>query len=325
MESKRYPIRSKENNCLTENENLDKICSSKRRKKYKLDENKALNKKLKCTEIKAINVSTKKGNMIIDLSSGTYELVKSKLEPMIKCILHEFVMTQTTSQDENGSEVEAIYKVASENKMTSFVINMYHTTSRIMVNGKGIEIFKQEVFPKIMELIDVNVDQISQFDTGIRKLLNSSGNENFQVIPNSKRNHQPNSTEIELVEKQCEKITNDLRSLDINEVPKSGENIDFNVSACPHNPPIVYDEDITFLMNALVDKVVDVGADSISKVETSCKTQLFNGKINAENDEEPVLNKNEIKNDQNTENDNKKQVHNGKLLKKGYYQKVVNL
>ena len=242
IETKRYPIRNKENNGLLENTN-DKICSVKRRKKYKLDENRALSKKLKCSENKLINVSIKKGNMIIDLSSGAYELIKAKMEQMINYILNDFKTTKTTSEDKNGeAEVDAIYKVVSQNKLTSFVVNMYHTTSRIMVNGKGIEIFKQEVFPNIMELIDVNEDQISHLDTHIRKLLNSSGNENVQVNQNSTRNLSLKSTEKVTVEENCDKIINDVRKLDINEESKSHENIDFEVSKDSHKPSKVDDE-----------------------------------------------------------------------------------
>ena len=47
--TKRYPIRSKVKNLVALKNGT--VCSSvKRRKNYKLDENRALNKKLKCTD-----------------------------------------------------------------------------------------------------------------------------------------------------------------------------------------------------------------------------------------------------------------------------------
>ena len=80
-------------------------------------------------------------------------------------------MTEVTSTDENYSVVETIYKVVSENLMTNFVINMYHTSSKIMVNGKMIGFFEQEVFPSLIQLIGVNEEQINHLDSHIKKLI----------------------------------------------------------------------------------------------------------------------------------------------------------
>lgn len=97
------------------------------------------------------------GGMVIEADTATYELFKTvaiyyyNTYPSINGKAHTTTTTDNTSQ----SVVQLTVRVLDQNPQNNgYTINMYCTTSKIMVNGKNINKFIQEDLGSIHALIE---------------------------------------------------------------------------------------------------------------------------------------------------------------------------
>ena len=115
--------------------------------KYKLNPKKVTNKKIEaCKRDLNIEIELKKGTLVMTLISGEYELFKEAIfQYYDKSTTRTYFITKKSSrfsgQNINKLIVEESLSIKSntgENRNKQlFRINMFHTTSRIDVNGKG--------------------------------------------------------------------------------------------------------------------------------------------------------------------------------------------
>ena len=146
--------------------NLD-VCDSSElsQRGYALNMDKAIQKKIETcnTEYKVLS-EQKANNYIFYFSTAMYELYRTALvEHFRSCTSNEQTDTKISYKDcsdQSGATVESQIKVYPKgNLKQKYIINMYHTKSKIMVNGSEAHRFSQEhssITDKILQSEDVN-------------------------------------------------------------------------------------------------------------------------------------------------------------------------
>ncbi|MES9903014.1 MAG: hypothetical protein ABW168_10060, partial [Sedimenticola sp.] len=119
-------------------------------KPYTLDKKKALQKKLRSCDFDAqIHHEEKHGNHIFTFSTGVYELYKSLalsyFQESKDDSEYPHKISMTNRQDEDGAIVETKIQANTRTSKGSgplrFAVMLYHTTSRMMINGKYATLF----------------------------------------------------------------------------------------------------------------------------------------------------------------------------------------
>jgi hypothetical protein len=132
--------------------------------KYKLNPKKEINKKIEaCKRDLNIEIELKKETLVMTLTSGAYELFKEAIfQYYDKSTTRTYFITNKSSrssgQNINKLIVEESLSIKSntgENRNKQlFRINMFHTTSRIDVNGKDYQEFIETDLPNIIKLMN---------------------------------------------------------------------------------------------------------------------------------------------------------------------------
>ena len=132
-----------------------------REKDYALNESRSLDKKLEASKRDVpIQVSNTGGGIVITCDAGAYENVKhSMIEYYKNYKSYEHIGVQfIESKDRNASNSETVIKLVSQANSTCYVVNMYHTTSKFLINGKGISRFTMTDLPNILQKVNVSSD-----------------------------------------------------------------------------------------------------------------------------------------------------------------------
>ena len=118
---------------------------------YTLNHDKAMKKKLNAcnAEMKVSTEFKGGGNYIIYFSAAMYELYRNALVQHFECLQEDtdrnIRVTSKDSIDCSGSVVESLIKISSRNSYRpKYTINLYHTQSKVMVNGKEAHLFNSE-------------------------------------------------------------------------------------------------------------------------------------------------------------------------------------
>ena len=108
-----------------------------------------------------ISIEETGGGLVITFSAGTFEAVKGALLRHFERRIQQGSVVVTKKVDGNGSNVDLSIKVMSEQpnelnthleptftSSVAYVINLYNSTSRALVNGKHLHLIK-DVIKKI--------------------------------------------------------------------------------------------------------------------------------------------------------------------------------
>ena len=102
-------------------------------------------------------------------------------------------MTPTKKSDTEDNIVEECYRVNRRTPGQGFTINLYRTTSNIMVNSKDVRVFIQEILPAISETVKARKTEINKLDEEIESALkqnskkDTSTQKNWKWIPSGKQ------------------------------------------------------------------------------------------------------------------------------------------
>ena len=149
-----------------------------RRKPYILNVTKALSKKLGQCDRLIFNVEHKSGNIVLTYNTGAYELVKSLLSDFYHHNPNFFVEI-TDQVDKSDNFVGCVMQVCDSTSRGAkgrhlYTVNMYHTTSRMLVNGQFRHKFAKDELP-LIELITQNYEDIINIDNDNLKVSLSGG------------------------------------------------------------------------------------------------------------------------------------------------------
>ena len=80
------------------------------------------------------------GGVRLRFNTGTYELFKTASDEFYNSQKFQDHRKKTTVLDNNGAVVETKFKITG-NRMSHYTLNMYHTTSICLINGKNTKHF----------------------------------------------------------------------------------------------------------------------------------------------------------------------------------------
>ena len=143
---------------------------------YQLNHQTALKEKLKSTDRDDISIIQTGGGVKFMFSTGMYELIKLSAESFYnstdltnKCQILPVLDTQ-------GSLVETKYKI-TQGRKTVYTLNMYHTKSSCLVNGKRANIFIDTDLPEILKIVETNLVSsgvsVSEVNDSIKDILHT--------------------------------------------------------------------------------------------------------------------------------------------------------
>ena len=144
------------------------------RRHYELDKNKSMKKKLVATSEEPFKMIETAGGVKIIMNAGTYELFRYAADKHFGNCDEESFCKKTEVHDKAGNCVESKYKVSAR-KAGHYMLNMYHTTTSCLVNGRNTSKFLDIDLQKIVSIIDQKVSQencsITDFNDSVREMI----------------------------------------------------------------------------------------------------------------------------------------------------------
>jgi hypothetical protein len=151
---------------------------------YTLNRHDAIQKKITASHRDAITLEDKGGGLVATFNAGTYEAMKKALLEFFAPQIAQGEVSICSKVDQENSNTDISIKVIPP---PSYVINMYHTQSRALINGKG-----QHLFPTVLDSIAKNLDYdlIDNINTMLQDL--AILDQAHQQIRRSERQRNPN-------------------------------------------------------------------------------------------------------------------------------------
>ena len=123
---------------------------------YQLNRDKSLHKKLEATELSDLSVIQTRGGLKIQMNCGMYELFRVAARNYYSSETMGKNTTHTAVIDRDQNHVETKYRVVTS-KSAHYTMNMYHTKSAMLINGKGTTQFIESDMPDILSSIEVSL------------------------------------------------------------------------------------------------------------------------------------------------------------------------
>ena len=109
---------------------------------YELNKQKSLLKKLKTTERNEIKIEKTGGEFKFEFNTGFYEIFRSELEKFFSQLDYPYKCIRIPVTNKKGNITENICKIY-DNIGHLYTVNLYHTQSSSLVNGKNSALFVQ--------------------------------------------------------------------------------------------------------------------------------------------------------------------------------------
>ena len=132
-----------------------------RRVNYAINEKTAMKKKIKsCSREVPLEIKMEKGNNLrIFCSTTAFENRKI----IIETVASNYVLEMTENKDISDRVIIETIKTKERNARRAlpiFVINIYRTTSTLLINGPQVQRFVQEILPVLQSWVDQNEKEI---------------------------------------------------------------------------------------------------------------------------------------------------------------------
>ena len=160
------------------------LSKEKTEKGYTLDRTKALVKKAESCSKEHLSYTLKPGkNFVMECSTATYELSKGVIRSILETkdiFKTEYSVKTEEGVDQTGAHVESRYKLFQRKKggepgcYSKLTINMYNTTSRILVNGARLDLFMNNIFTDLKEEVEKNHNHVKIIDNSLRESINAN-------------------------------------------------------------------------------------------------------------------------------------------------------
>ena len=157
-----------------------KTVSSMQVRDFALNRDQNLLKKSMACNLPPIQVEIKDmgKQTVITCNTGTYEVTKLCLKDFFESGSRKLgIKESVASVDENGANVEDTLKIFNRKangdigNVSKYTVNLYHTTSKILVNGKGHNSFVEDDFPEIMEALKRKLPEAHKLNSILREAL----------------------------------------------------------------------------------------------------------------------------------------------------------
>ena len=143
-----------------------------RRVNYTINEKTAIKKKIKsCREV-PLEIKMEKGNNLrIFCSTTAFENIRKII---IETVASNYVLEMTENKDISERVIIETIKTKERNARRAlpiFVINIYRTTSTLLINGPQVQRFVQEILPVLQSWADQNKKEIGICGQYLEKML----------------------------------------------------------------------------------------------------------------------------------------------------------
>ena len=186
---------------LRKNNSMGDLCTgiATKCKPYTLDQSKAMNKKEKACDKDYVTFCMKANNNFrAEFNMATYELFKDKLFTTIDSMSSDqstlLKYTVDNNTDQKNMVVFQTIKIYHMNKRSmlpnrhaSYSVNLYNSTSSLLANGTGINLFIDDIFSPILKCLQQQLDCIDIINADMKCALSNSTSDQSQV-KNSRRN-----------------------------------------------------------------------------------------------------------------------------------------
>jgi len=122
------------------------------KRSYQLNKTKALKKKIAACNRDTVSIQLTGGGINITFNTSMYEMFRTAVETFYNSTIMENRCTHFFVHDKKQRNVESKFKISFGN--SSYTLNMYHSTSKCLVNGKMTTSFCNEHLPEIMSSIE---------------------------------------------------------------------------------------------------------------------------------------------------------------------------
>ena len=152
----------------------DKAPAKKKSLPHTINKCRALQQKLgDCRRSALMNINTTDGGIVVTCTPPYYELLKNGIANYIDQCPKLSLISETPHVDGDGATQSTVLKVRSGR--FNCTLNLHHTTSRIVINGKSARKFVEDHFPALNAGIKDNLEKqnisISDLNTQLRTLL----------------------------------------------------------------------------------------------------------------------------------------------------------
>lgn len=158
----------------------DSVMSTSCTKDYALDKNKSFAKKNDSCAKEHMKCEMKRGNnLVIELSTAAYELSETCIHELFNNDSFPFAVEKRDGLDLNGANVDICYRVFNKKsdgscgRMLKYVVNLYHTTSQILVNGSKIDLFTSVVLENLIKEMRARCNELNVINKNIATALSS--------------------------------------------------------------------------------------------------------------------------------------------------------
>ncbi|VDI56939.1 Hypothetical predicted protein [Mytilus galloprovincialis] len=130
-----------------------------------------------------------KSNFIVKRNTASFELVKTKLYDILfsHSFQTDYVVSSEKGKDNSQNEVELRYKIHNKRRDGSsgtyhkFTINVYNTTSSLLVNGPKIDIFTESILPIIEDHIVKNIGQVNAMNNHLNIAMSTRNAQEVEI------------------------------------------------------------------------------------------------------------------------------------------------
>ena len=120
-------------------------------------------------------------NFVIEFSTAAYEPAKNNIVHLLKSLkIKENVdFLEQQGKDLTNTEVDVVYRIYNRKQnglagnQLKFAINLYHTQSKMNINGKRVDMFINTIFDEMCAIIRSNTDNLNIINNAIEKHLSS--------------------------------------------------------------------------------------------------------------------------------------------------------
>ena len=124
---------------------------------YALDMSKAAKKKIAATERrKDVEVSLKYNNLVMTFTPASYELFRQDISGYFSMYKDNEVKRTVKLDTEGGTVHESLAVSEKETGKKMFTVYLFHTTSKVTVNGSQLRLFLEEDLDCILNNINQN-------------------------------------------------------------------------------------------------------------------------------------------------------------------------
>ena len=109
-------------------------------------------------------------NLVLEFSIATFQSVRAGIKNIMDN-LKQITVDHKQNTDKENNIIDEFYRVNRRVKGYGFTIKLFRTTSKMMVNGRGMKDFMEHILPAISASVKGRKEELDKRDTELQKAL----------------------------------------------------------------------------------------------------------------------------------------------------------